>query len=142
MLRAAVMFAVLSIQTTPSPLAGEWSVNMAKSKPHPSFTFKSVTLRFTVADDTVTVASKLLTAAGDELNNAETFSTDGRERAGTITAGVTVAGRWVKPRSFETTAKKDGAALGTITYEVSADGKTLTARSSGILEQILVFDRK
>jgi hypothetical protein len=27
-------------------------------------------------------------------------------------------------------------------YEVSADGKTLTSRSSGVIEQVIVFDRR
>jgi hypothetical protein len=39
------------------------------------------------------------------------------------------------------TAVKDGKVIAVVTYEVSADGNTLTSRSSGMVEQTIVFDR-
>jgi hypothetical protein len=39
-------------------------------------------------------------------------------------------------------AIKNGEVFLFATYHVSADGRTLTARSSGAVEQVVVFDRK
>jgi hypothetical protein len=32
--------------------------------------------------------------------------------------------------------------LALVTYDVSADGRTLTSRSSGMIEQVIVFERR
>ncbi|MGH9349545.1 MAG: hypothetical protein ACRD26_20025 [Vicinamibacterales bacterium] len=50
--------------------------------------------------------------------------------------------RWLDPHVLATLAKKDGQVIALVTYEVSADRKTMTARSSGMLEQVIVFDRQ
>jgi hypothetical protein len=38
-------------------------------------------------------------------------------------------------------AEKGGQVIAVVTYEVSADGNTLTSRSAGMVEQTIVFDR-
>jgi len=49
---------------------------------------------------------------------------------------------------LQSIAKSDGAQVGEQTYEVSTDGKTLTAKVSGVdasgarFDQVIVFDRK
>jgi hypothetical protein len=50
--------------------------------------------------------------------------------------------RWVGSHVLASIAEKNGQIVALVTYEVSADGKTLTSRSSGLLEQVIVFDRK
>jgi hypothetical protein len=60
---------------------------------------------------------------------------------------VVVATRWRDANVLETVARKDGQVVGDGTYEVSGDGKTLTATVAGIdgagarFEQVIVFDR-
>ncbi len=56
---------------------------------------------------------------------------------------MTVLGKWIGPRLLETRAKKDGQEIALATYEISADGKTLTATTSGAvaLDQVIVFER-
>jgi len=44
-----------------------------------------------------------------------------------------------KPPSIAT---KNGQVYALVTYEVSADGRTLTSRSSGVIDQVIVFARK
>jgi hypothetical protein len=39
-------------------------------------------------------------------------------------------------------ATKGGKVIALVTYEVSADHTTLTSRSSGVIEQVLVFERR
>ncbi len=55
---------------------------------------------------------------------------------------------WLSPRRLETTAKKDGGVVGRGVYEVSDDGKTLTATMTGVdaagndVEYVVVWDRE
>lgn len=72
-----------------------------------------------------------------------TFQTDGKPHPhDELIPGLTVVARWRGSRILETVlARKDGRA-GRVTYEVSADGKTLTSRTSGDLgDQLIIFDR-
>jgi hypothetical protein len=51
----------------------------------------------------------------------------------------------INSRTLETRAKKDGKDMGVMTYEVSADGKTLTSKystSPQSPQQVVVFDRQ
>jgi hypothetical protein len=123
-----------------SPFVGTWLANVAKSKLHPGFQFESVTLEIAVAHDTVTMTSELVNASGQKQRAAETFRTDGTETAGTLTPGVTHIARWVGSHVLAAIAMKERKLIALVTYEVSADGKTLTSRSSGMLEQVTVFD--
>jgi hypothetical protein len=61
---------------------------------------------------------------------------------------VTHITRWLGSHVLETVGRKGDRTTGRGTYEVSADGKTLTATVSGIdasgkrFAQVIVFDRK
>jgi len=123
------------------PFVGEWIANVAKSKPSPDYAFQTATLRIDQAGDSMTMASQLVFASGQEQRASETFRTDGTETQGTLTSGVTLVAKWLDPHVLASLAKKDGEVIAVVTYEVSADGKTLTSRSSGMVEQTIVFDR-
>ena len=55
--------------------------------------------------------------------------------------------KWESSRVLKVLARKDGSVISESTYEVSSDGKTLTATIKGIdgkgrsFEHIVVFDR-
>jgi hypothetical protein len=100
-----------------------------------------VTLEITVAGDTVTMASDIV-KANAKLRVAETFRTDGIPTPGTLNPGIVLMARWVGSRVLASIAEKNSQVVALVTYEVSADGKALTSRSSGMLEQTIVFDRK
>jgi hypothetical protein len=125
-----------------NPFVGNWTANIAKSKLDPRYQFQSVALRIIVAGDTVTMASDVVDALGKTQRAEETFRTDGTETPGTLNPGVLLVARWVGSQVLATIAKKDGQMIGLITYEVSSDGKTLTSRSSGLAEQVIVFERR
>jgi hypothetical protein len=125
-----------------NPFVGNWTANLVKSRLDPNYQFQSVTLRVAVAGDTVTMASELVNAAGQNQQAAETFRTDGTETPGTLNPGVILVARWVGSHVLATIARKDGRMFGLVTYEVSDDGKTLTVRSSGAVEHVIVFDRQ
>jgi len=77
-----------------------------------------------------------------------TLQADGKESPIPQAPGVVSVVRWVGSNVLETVGKKDGQIVGRGTYEVSADGKTLTATVSGrdgsgaAFDQVIVFDRK
>jgi hypothetical protein len=125
------------------PLVGSWTANLTKSKPHPSYPIKGATLIISATGNSVTLASTVVFVSGQEQSASETFPTDGSERPGSHTPGVTVLGKWVGPHLLETRAKKDCQEIALAKYEVSADGKTLTATTSGAaaLDQVIVFER-
>jgi hypothetical protein len=125
-----------------NPFAGTWVANLSKSRPHPDFRFQRVTLQIAVTGENVTMSSVVTDAAGKEQRAAETFRSDGTETPGTLTPGVTHIARFVGSHVLATIANKDGLLFAMVTYEVSADGKVLTSRSSGMMEQVIVFDRQ
>jgi hypothetical protein len=126
-----------------SLFAGDWTANIAKSKRHPKFEFQSSTLRFVFKATAVTITGGVV-FDGKEQVHSETFRTDGTETPASISPGVVVSARWASPRALETTAKKDGQTVAVATYEVAADGKTLTAKTSGAASfaQVIVYERK
>jgi hypothetical protein len=49
---------------------------------------------------------------------------------------------WVRPPVLALITKKGNQNLALITYEVSTDGRTLTSRTSGLVEQVVIFKRR
>jgi hypothetical protein len=121
---------------------GKWTSNFSKSKLPSNYQYRSLALQFAVVFDTVTIGSRLITTSGQDQTVTELFHMDGKEHPGTLSPGVVLVARWVNSRMIETSGKKDGQDVGVITYEISADGKTLTERLSNTPEQVLVFDRR
>lgn len=129
-------------QVADHPFAGNWIANLSKSRQHPDYRFTSATLEIAVAENSVRMASRVVGPSGREQQAAETFKTDGSESAGTLTPGVVHVARWLDPHVLATIAKKDGKVFALATYEVSADRKTLTVRTSGTIDQVVVFERQ
>ena len=130
------------------PLAGTWQANIAKSKRHPNHLFSSATLRFEVADDVVTMTYTGVNMSGVEESGTFAMHPDGKEHPISGASGLVEVSRWVGTRVLETSARQNGKEVGHSTYEVSEDGKTLTATISGSdasgleFQQVIVCDRK
>jgi hypothetical protein len=131
-----------------APFSGTWVANIEKSKRHPNHQFQSATMRFVVDGQTVTLTHGGVNAGGEQETGTIVLHADGKEHPLPEQPGVTVVTRWAGPRVLQTIARKAGAQLGEQSYEVSEDGKTLTAKVSGIdasgarFQQEIVFDRK
>lgn len=131
-----------------SPLSGDWVANIAKSKRHPNHQFQSATLHFVVDGNTVTLTHAGVNAGGQQESGTVVLEADGKERPVPGQPGVVVVAKWVGPRLLQTVGKSAGATVGEGSYEVSPDGRTLTATVSGTdaggarFEQVIVFDRK
>jgi hypothetical protein len=125
-----------------NPLVGTWTANMSKSKQNPNNRLESVTLQIIASGDAITMAATFVDASGQERKAAETFRTDGKETPGKLNPGIVLAATWRGPHILDSVAKKDGKEFARVVYEVSRDGKTLTATSSGIVEQVIVYERQ
>ena len=131
-----------------SPFAGTWVANIAKSKRHPNHQFQSATMEFAVDGNTVTLRHGGVNAGGRQESGTVVLEADGKEHPVPEAPGITVVTRWVGPRVLQTVGKSAGAQVGEQTYEVSADGKTLSAKVAGVdagggrFDQVIVFDRK
>jgi hypothetical protein len=120
-----------------SPLVGTWIANLSKSRRHPANQFQSATLQFKVTGDTVTIDDAVVDDSGHEERGRNIVQADGMERASGNGYALTV--KWRDTNVLETVAKKDGKVVGWGTYEVSADGKTMTISAD---EQVIVLDRQ
>lgn len=130
---------------TVHPLVGDWTANISRSTLAPNYQLQSATVQFAVAGDIVTATSRVVLASGQQSQVTERFQTDGKghpfERS-PLGPGVVVVARWLGPRVLETIATQNGTEAARATYEVSADGKTLIATTSGMVQQVIVFERK
>ena len=109
-------------RTEKNPFAGtwRWTADSADGG-HP---YRSVTLRFDVRDDVVTIADVVVAASGEELRNENTLRPDGETYP--QAHGYAVMARWNGLRVLEAVGTKDGRMEGRVTYEVSEDGTALT----------------
>ena len=134
-----------------TPFAGVWRADLAKSTRDPNHQFQSVTLHFDVSDDTVTLSHGGVNQGGQVETGTIVLHPDGKEYplSTEIPEVVVVAlvTRWVGTHRLEMVTRRSGREFGRASYEVSPDGKTLTATVAGIdasgrdCAQTIVFDR-
>lgn len=132
-----------------NPLTGVWIANIARSQRHANHQFRSATLRFDISDGAISLTQAGANNSGKHESSTLTLQPDGEEHAASPQApGVVVVTRWIGANVLETIGKKGDDVLGRATYEVSPDGRTLTARVAGTdasgaaFEQVIVFDRE
>jgi hypothetical protein len=130
------------------PFEGLWNANLSKSQRHENHQFKSATMKFEISDDLVLLTYSGINMAGKEESSKTRIRPDGKEHPVTEAPGVVTISKWTTSHILETVARKDGSVVGESKYEVSKDGKTLTATVKGVdakgrsFEQIIVFDRE
>lgn len=125
-----------------SPFVGQWVADLSQSRLDAKLPLKSADLKIGVNGNIVTLASSLILSGGRTLSETETLRADGTETAATQTPGIIHVANWVGPHVLALIAQKGNQNLALITYQVSTDGQTLTARTSGVVEQLIVFRRR
>jgi len=132
-----------------NPFIGTWIANIEKSRRHANHQFQSATLSFELTGDDVSLTHAGVNMSGKRESGTTLLHPDGREHLVSPQApGVVAVTRWVGTHVLESEAKKDGRSVGKGTYEVSEDGRTLTATVAGTdaaglpFEQVIVFDRE
>ena len=130
------------------PFTGSWIANIAKSRRHENHQWQSATLTFAVSGDDVSLTQSGVNMSGKSESSTLTLHADGEEHPVSPQApGIVVVTRWLSTYQLETVGKRGAETIGRGTYEVSADGRILTARVAGIdaqgaaFEQEIVFDR-
>jgi len=129
------------------PFEGIWNANLAKSQRHENHQFKSATIKFEISDDLVLLTYTGVNMAGKEESGVTRIQPDGKEHPVAEAPGVVTISKWTTSHILELVARKEGNVVGESKYEVSKDGKTLTATVKGVdakgrsFEQIIVFDR-
>jgi hypothetical protein len=129
-------------QVVDHPMAGAWVADMAVSKPSPAYPLRAVTIRLSVGERSVTVTNEIVDVSGKEHRASETLSTTGEQTAGTLSAGIVHTARWLDRDVLVTLARRGGAVVLITTYELSVDGRQLTVRTSGALDQMVVLRRQ
>ena len=131
----------LDQQAAKSPFVGSWSADLSQSRLDPKLPLKGADITIGVTGNVITLASSLVMPSGKTIQERETLRADGTETAAT-TPGVVHVANWVGSHVLALITKKGNQNLALITYEVSTDGQTLTARTSGLIEQVVIFKRR
>jgi hypothetical protein len=147
-LAIAAMAGAASAQSK-DPVAGTWTLNVAKSKFAPGPPAKSGKAVITASGaDGVKIAFDGVTGAGDKVHWEYTAQNDGKDYPMTGNPDAdTVTLKRIHATSVETTYKKGGKVTLVNVRTVSADGKTLTVTQKGTnatgtkVDNLLVFDR-
>jgi hypothetical protein len=128
-------------QAAKSPFIGSWSADLSQSRLDPKLPIKAADVTISVTGNVITLANSVVMPSGETIQERETLRADGTETAATTTGVVHVA-NWVGSHVLALITKKGNQNLALITYEVSTNGQTLTTRTSGVVEQVVVFKRR
>ena len=131
-------------QAAKSPFVGSWSADLSQSRLDPKMSFTGANITISVTGNVITLASSVVMPSGETIQERETFRADGTETAATnpLMTGVVHVANWVGSHVLALITKKGNQNIALITYEVSTDGQTLTARTSGLVEQVVIFKRR
>ena len=129
-------------QAAKSPFVGSWSADLSQSRLDSKMPIKGADVTISVTGNVITLASSVVMPSGETIQERETLRADGTETAGTLTTGVVHVANWVGSHVLALITKKGNENIALITYQVSTDGQTLTARTSGLIEQVVIFKRR
>jgi hypothetical protein len=129
-------------QAAKSPFVGSWSADLSQSRLDPKLPLKGADITISVTGNVITLASSLVLPSGKTIQERETFRADGTETPATTYDGVVHVANWVGSHVLALITKKGSQHIALITYQVSTDGQTLTARTSGVIEQVVIFSRR
>jgi hypothetical protein len=110
----------------PSPFAGEWRTDIARSQRHPANEFQRATIVFEVDGEDVRITDVVVDEAGRVERRVNAVRADGLEHVPASGRGYSLIATWRDSYTLETVGKKDGEIVGGATYAVSADDRTLT----------------
>jgi hypothetical protein len=140
-LSIAGTFVSAAQQAAPSPFAGSWSADLSRSRLDARTPIKRADVTITVSGNVVNLANSVVLASGQTIEEREMLRADGTETPASA-PGVVHYANWLGSHVLALITRQGDRNLALITYEVSADGQTLTARTSGLVEQVVVFKRR
>jgi hypothetical protein len=129
-------------QAAKSPFVGSWSADLSQSRLDPKMAIKGADITIGVTGNVITLASSVVLPSGKTIQERETLRADGTETAATDTTGMVHVANWIGSHVLALITRKGNQNIALITYEVSTDGQTLTARTAGLIEQVIIFKRR
>jgi hypothetical protein len=129
------------------PLAGLWTANRSTARPGLNPPFHSATLRVEISGDTVRLSDQGVNASGQHDEQLQIVKGNGQASPVPGAPGLVAVGT-LGPRGLESVATQGGAVMSRHTYDVSDDGRTMTATVSGLdangrlFHQVTLFDRR
>jgi hypothetical protein len=138
-----VMLFAMSVRAgAEDPFVGTWKLNPAKSQFDPNHQPLEATMTFEVEPD----GSYLMKAEGTKeggqkvKENPQKFFVDGQPRPIPEMPALSGVATKPDPNTIRGEARRqDGSIVGSATYAVSADGRSMTATVSGIDNQLRPF---
>jgi hypothetical protein len=141
--------ASVAIGAQASQLAGTWKMNLAKTKYTPGPTPQSETVTYESSGQGVAYTVKGVDTYGEPTTSRGTIVYDGKDYPVTGSPDYdTVATKRVDDFTGETTRRKAGKVVQTVTRVVSKDGKTLTLTTKGVnadgktINNVAVYDKQ
>jgi hypothetical protein len=129
-LTAAITFSALALGADTDPAMGTWQLNLSKSTYTPGTAPKSQTRVYSKSGQSITLVIKTVAADGTQSTANTTYQLDGKDYPISGVADYdTLSAKQIDPNSAAFVLKKSGKRVGTTDRKVSADGKTLTART-------------
>jgi len=129
--------------------SGTWKMNPAKSKYNPGPAPKSITVKIDSDGDNIKLTSDGIDAAGNPTHVEFTAKYDGKDYPITgVPNADTIALKRIDASTIESTSKKAGDVVMTVTSVVSKNGKTRTSTFKGKdaqgqdVNNVVVYDRQ
>lgn len=128
----SIAFASTALAQAPKGMAGTWKLNVAKSTYNPGPAPTSMTIVYTPAGDSMTIAVEVVPATGAAQKWQMTGAYDGKEHSVIGNPEVdTISLKSIDDTTGESTFKKGGKVTAVNTRVLSADGQTLTITTKG-----------
>jgi len=147
-----LLLAALALSVTPAAAdqhSGTWKMNAAKSKYSPGPAAKSLTLKVESDENSVKIDSKGTDGEGKPTHVEYDAKFDGKDYPVTgLSYGDTVTVKRIDANTIQTTIKKGGQVMMTVTSKVSADGKTRTSTFKGkdaqgrAVNNVVMYDKQ
>ena len=134
----------LQVQGRSHSFNGDWVADMAASRFNGSVAVKAATLDLAVSESAVTITNHSIDTSNRDLGTGtSTFTTDGKAHVhDELMPGLSVVAKWANDRLLDTVLTRPNRVSDHVTYEISADGKTLVTRTAGPFgTQEIVFRR-
>lgn len=129
--------------------SGTWKMNSAKSQYSPGPAAKSLTLKVESDENGVKIDSEGTDGDGNPTHVQYDAKFDGKDYPVTgLSYGDMVTVKRVDPNTIQTTIKKGGQAVMTVTSKVSSDGKMRTSTFKGkdaqgrAVNNVVVYDKQ
>jgi hypothetical protein len=131
------------------PAVGSWKLNVAKSRYSPGPAPKTQVVTITAAGKGIRVVSKGVDADGKATSTEYTASYDGRDFPVLFNLVYdSISLKRIDTNTSELVRKKAGKVVQNAKRAISADGKTMTVRTTGVddhgrnVDNVAVFDRQ